>query len=384
MKLIYISGSRIPTEKAHGLQIMKMCEAFAQNGADLELLIPRRLNSITEGLFDYYGVKRNFKVKKIPIIDCMPLSRFLGPFAFYLTSASFLFSVFFYAIPRKKGLLYTRDKFFMALAGLLGWNVFYEAHDVPARILFRFIKKAKGIVVLTHHLKRMLMERGIGGEKIAVFPDGVDLEEFRIKESKEECRKKLGVPLDKKVIVYTGHLYPWKGVDTLLEAAENLPDHSFVYIIGGTEKDIENYKLQVVVKISRRETRYKLQNVKVIGHRPHKEIPFWLKAADVLVLPNSGKYDISRYWTSPMKLFEYMASGRPIVASNLPSIREVLNEENALLVEPDNSTALCEGIERIVTDEKLSKKIAQHAFLDVKNYAWQKRASGIFSFITGL
>ena len=116
----------------------------------------------------------------------------------------------------------------------------------------------------------------------------------------------------------------------------------------------------------------------MVGHRPHGEIPYWLKAADVLVLPNSGKEDISKYWTSPLKMFEYMASGRPIVASDLPSIREVLNGENAILVEPDNPEKLAGGIKAILQNNQLSDRISIKAVLDVQEYSWTKRVQKIW------
>ena len=119
----------------------------------------------------------------------------------------------------------------------------------------------------------------------------------------------------------------------------------------------------------------------IIGYRSHSEIPYWLKAADVLVLPNSGKEEISKYWTSPIKMFEYMASKRPIMASDLPSIREILNEGNAILVQPDNPQGLAEGIRKVLENKNLAEKISARAFDDVKQHTWAKRAEKILDFI---
>jgi len=110
-------------------------------------------------------------------------------------------------------------------------------------------------------------------------------------------------------------------------------------------------------------------------------MPYYLKSADVLILPNSGKKDVSRYWTSPMKMFEYMASQRPIVASDLSSIGEVLSENNSILVEPDNPQALAEGIKKVLDDKELSQRISQQAYIDVKKYTWDKRAQKILDFV---
>ncbi|MCG2808867.1 MAG: glycosyltransferase, partial [Candidatus Portnoybacteria bacterium] len=125
-------------------------------------------------------------------------------------------------------------------------------------------------------------------------------------------------------------------------------------------------------------------NILILGHRPYSEIPYYLKAADVLVLPNSGKEEISKSWTSPMKMFEYMASQRPIVASDLISLREILNENNAVLVEPDNSRALAEGIMSALKKDDFSAKILIEAWQNVQKYTWTERVKNILLFIKPL
>ena len=110
-------------------------------------------------------------------------------------------------------------------------------------------------------------------------------------------------------------------------------------------------------------------------------VPKYLAASDVLVLPNSEK-GLSEF-TSPLKLFEYMAAKRPIVASDLPSLREILSESNAVMVRPDDPAALAEGIQKVLEDEELAKKLAGNAYIDVQQYSWDKRAMRILEFVGG-
>lgn len=141
-------------------------------------------------------------------------------------------------------------------------------------------------------------------------------------------------------------------------------------MIGGKGKDIVEIK-----------EKFQKENILILGHRPYKEIPLYLKASDVLVLPNKRGDRASEEYTSPMKMFEYMASGVPIVASNLPSIKEVLNKENAILVEPNNPESLAEGIKKILQNKNLADKISRWALRDVQNHTWQKRVEKIINFI---
>ena len=374
MKIIYIANLRLPTEKAHGLQIMKMCESFAKQGNELELIIPRRANQIKKDPFEYYGVARIFKIRKISCLDLITLDKYIGHLGLWIESVSF--NIF--AAPRiflkKSDIIYTRDKFFLPFS-LFKKNLIFEIHTFPQNyfLYHLFFKKITGITVITQKLKELLMKQGISSDKILVAPDGVDLEEFDTKKSREECREILNLSQGKKIILYTGHLYQWKGTGVLLEAARKLPIDNYQFIfVGGTKEDIVEFEKQAGG----------VGNVLVVGHRSHKEIPYWLKSADVLVLPNSGKEDISKLWTSPMKMFEYMASRRPIVASSLPSLREVLNENNSVLVEPDNPEKLAAAIKKILENPQLAEKISDQAFMEVQDYTWEKRVKKIFEFLS--
>ena len=368
MKIIYLANARMPTEKAHGIQIMKMCEAFAMSGHQIKLIVPWRLNHIKEDVFKYYGMKKSFKIKRIPSIDLVGL-----PFGFWIQSISFSFFAFFYLLFKKADIIYSRDLSSLFLISFLKKNLVYEAHTFPNNFFLykRVCRKTKAIIVITQKLKKFFTRKGIDNNKILIAPDGVDLEKFNIDISKEECRKKLNLPLDKKIVLYTGHLYKWKGVQTLAEASKFLDKNALVIFVGGTEKDEQKF----------RDKNRDLDNILILGHRPYSEMPYYLKAADVLVLPNSVKSVISREWTSPMKMFEYMASQRPIVASDLPSLREVLNENNAFLIRPDNAKDLANSINQSLKNTDFSDKISKQALKDVQNYTWKKRVNNVLNFI---
>ena len=369
-KLIYIANARIPTEKAHGIQIMKMCEAFAYTGLDVILILPRRLNKIKDDPFDYYGVRRNFKIIKLPTLDLISFG--LGQFGFFAETLIFLISSAIYLFFRKYDILYTREW----PAVLFFRNIVLEIHSLPAKASFIHKKawqKTKALFVLTSFIKNELIKLGVSENKILILPDAVDLEKFGIKISKEEARKKLGLPPDKKIILYTGsfYLYNWKGVDVLLEAAKNFGEGFLFLFVGGSSEEIEQIK-----------SKYNnLSNVLLLGHKLYAEIPCYLKSADVLALPNKSGHAMSEKHTSPLKLFEYMASSRPIVASNLPSLREVLTEKEAVFFRPNDSTNLAHAIKKILDDSSLAERLTQSALQKVQNYTWQNRSHRAIDFI---
>lgn len=372
MKIKYITNTRIPTEKAHGLQIMTMCSELSKQGIELELIIPRRFNSIKETTFKFYKVKNNFKIRKILNLDTTSLSfdflpQFVKKIFFWIQAVTFSISALRYA--EKDSMIYSRDEFTLFMYTLFKKNkLVYEVHSLPekAKFLYKHVfRKCSRIITINSYLKKKIVkDYKIAKNKIVVAPDSVDLKKFNVAVSKLDARKKLNLPLDKKIVMYTGHLYDWKGADTLAKSAEHIKDKNIIiFFVGGTKKDIKSFK-----------EKYESNKIRIEGRKKHELIPFYLKTADILVLPNSGKSKISKYYTSPLKLFEYMASKRPIIASDLPSIREILNKNNSLLVKADNPKELKKAIDKLINNKKLENLIKNQAFKEVKKYTLANRA----------
>lgn len=382
MKLLYLANQRIPTEKAYGMQIVEMCEAFADLGIEVELVAPFRKNSLKEDLFDYYSVKRNFKFIQILSVDWY-WPGVLDKLAFWLKSIISARKLARHALSVSPQVFYSREEFpiyFLSLRN--GRNIFYEAHKFSK--LLKFFSKgfnAKGIkiITITNGLKEEFVKIGFNPDNVLVAPDGVD--EVKIKEqefepiNKEEARKRLDLPLYDKILVYTGSLYEWKGVYVLADVAKILENEALVIIVGGS-KNIEEDKFSRYLKEKN------INNLKITGYiKDSKIVDLYCSSADTLILPNTSTEKISKIYTSPLKLFSYMTMRRPIVASDLPSIREVLNEDNAVLVKPNDPEELANGIRKILANQSLALRISNKAFADVHDFTWQKRAQNILNFI---
>src|SRR3989344_4823112 len=214
MKLIYVTNARIPTEKAHGLQIMKSCEAFALKGTDVKLIAPLRINTSAENPFDYYGIKKKFPIKKIFCLDLFGFPFLPKRIAFYLQSLSFSFFASLRLLPVKNEntVFYSRDFATLFFLCLFGSNPVAEIHD------YRSVKRRWAInYVLINSRKIVVNSPGtmelvrnhypdIPADKFLAVPNGVDLEFFNIKESKEVARGNLGIPQEKKIVAYIGSL----------------------------------------------------------------------------------------------------------------------------------------------------------------------------------
>lgn len=378
MKLLYLSNLRLPTEKAYGIQIAKMCEAFVSEGLKVTLVYPFRKNNIKDNIFSYYSVKENFKIKKIWVPDFY-LPRKLDRVAVGIKSFISAVIISFYALFVEAEIIYSRDEMLLYFLSFFKSNLIFEAHRFSSKRKFfyrRFNKKGVKIVAISKAIKTDLVILGYNPDKILIAHDGVDLDEFDIDISKEEARKKIGLPLDKIIVMYTGHLFEWKGADVLLEAARfagNIRiEQSLFVFVGGMAYDIKKF----------REKSKGAENILILGHRSHKEIPIFLKAADILVLPNSSKEEISSKYTSPLKLFEYMASERPIIASDILSIREVLDDNNSYLFKADDPESLAKVLGLAIKNEENAKIKANMALDKVKSFTWQKRANKINLFFS--
>lgn len=380
MKLLYIANQRMPTEKAYGRQIVKMCESFANLGVEVELVAPGRNNLVKEDLFDYYSLQRNFKFTTISSPDWYWSGR-LDKLAFWIKNFISAKKLANYALKGNYDLIYSRDEF--PVYFLLNKKpIFFEAHKFIKSYGFfyqRFKKSSLKIVAITHGLKNEFIKNGFQSDHILVAPDGVD--EERIKQqsqnpiSQEEARHKLNLPLCQKIIVYAGSLYKWKGIFVLAEAAKLLKEEVVVVAVGGGQNS-DQLELQTYL------AQNQIKNFLITGYITNsKTRDLYRSAADVLVLPNTSQDKISEIYTSPLKLFSYMASRRPIVASDLLSLREVLNEKNAVLVQPDSPIDLADGLQKVLADPAGSALLAEQAFGDVQKYTWQKRARTILNLM---
>ena len=436
MKILYLANIRIPTEMAHGLQIMKMCEAFSKYkrrdtqiesrqvgntqinaeyqresayseggnqrvsaaNIEVELIVPRKFSISELGKkdpFEYYKVEKKFKIKKLFCIDLTPLNKYLGPISFLVQALSFsIVSAIYILVQRitkkitKNDIVYGRDRLDLLF---MKKPFIFEIHKLHKTLDNYISKRASKIVVITQELKKDLIGRGINENKIFVASDAVDLNLFNINKTQKGCRGELGLPLDKKIILYTGHLYKWKGVETLALASRYLGFSSLGVSdpIPNPQSLIPNYLIVIVGGIKWYLSDFKkfvkendLKNVLIVGHKDYAQIPYYLGAADCLVLTGTKASETSQKYTSPMKMFEYMASKKPIVASELPSFKEILNQENCIFVESDNSEAMAIGIKKALNDSILSKQISEQAFKDVQKYTWDNRAKEILKFIT--
>ena len=177
MELLYIANARIPTEKAHGVAIMKACQAFARARHSVRLVVARRVNALPQDAHALYGIPEQFPIVRIPTLDLYAYETVLGRACFVVQAFTFYKLLFLWVLFQSRSqVIYTRDAPVILLR-LLGYRVFFECHSVPRRTPFFFAlaRRASGIVVISQGIRKILTSAGIDEKKIIVEPSGVDL-----------------------------------------------------------------------------------------------------------------------------------------------------------------------------------------------------------------
>ncbi len=356
-----VFAGRYPSEKAAGLFVEQNALSLVQAGADVTVLAPRRL-----GRGEMNDVP--YGIEYVPVLD---LSRvpFLRIIAHYVMVATFSLGV----VRRLLGsdvdaLIISNDALPLIGASLLRTKTLYEMHDfVPGSALLRrlLLSRVRWILATNTWKRDRLIEMfSVPAERILLERNAVDVNAFGVHE-RHDARAVLGLDAQEKLVVYTGHLYEWKGAETLAAAAAHVSGARVVFV-GGTVPDVAAFR-------ARWEN---VPQIQIVGHVPHDRVALWQAAADVLVLPNSAREEISVHYTSPMKLFEYMASRRPIVASDLPSIREILPENIGYFATPDNPESFAAKITEALQDPAGGER-ARAARAIAEGYSWSARAERI-------
>ncbi|MGD2026987.1 MAG: glycosyltransferase family 4 protein [Anaerolineales bacterium] len=370
MKIVCTAPSQIPSNTANSIQAMKACHALAQLGHAVTLVVPGEPPAGAptgrwEQLANHYGLETPFEVIYIP------------PYEGRTARRLFPWRAVWQARRLQPDLIYTWYFQSAAAALLVGLPVQVEIHDLPPgrfgqlwyRLFLRLPGKKRQLVI-TQALADDLRAHYSSPEVYTVIaPNGVDLERYSELPPSQEARKQLGLP-DRPTAACTGHLYTGRGVELFLGLAENFPRVQFMWV-GGRTQDVDYWR--------ERAERLKLDNVIFTGFVPNADLPRYQAAADILLMPygrqvggSSGAAPV-RYFSS-MKMFEYMAAGRPIVSSDLPVIRETLDEGSAMFCPPEDLAAWAAAVEHLLEDTVHALQLKNKALRQVQEYTWLARA----------
>jgi glycosyltransferase involved in cell wall biosynthesis len=358
MRMVFISSAQVPSDTANSIQVMKVCQAFTQLGQDVVLLVPGTHPGLDPAILArHYGLLTPFRMEWLPVRN-----RRMFPWKAVWHARSF-----------KPDLIYTWPLQAAALGLLAGTPTMLELHDFPTGTfgalwlrLFIALPGRKRLLPITQALRNALnLPIGI----TVVAPDGVDLDRYASLPDPEVARRNLGLP-DTATVLCTGHLYEGRGADLFLALAGLFPQTSFVWV-GGRSEEIKTWSTRAAAQA--------LTNVLFTGFVPNERIPLYQSAADVLLMPYQRTVSTSSGGNtaaicSPMKMFEYMAAGRAILTSDLPVLREVLDETSAVFCPPDHIDDWESALRRLLNEQDLRMDLGQQARNKVKQYSWIERS----------
>lgn len=249
-------------------------------------------------------------------------------------------------------------------------RVQYRIAEFVTKISFN--QASKIIAVSTAIKSQLIRAWNIDPAKIVVVPNGVDVEMFDPNKVFAADEKTALKPLGGHLVLFTGSFLPWHGVDILIRAFSEIEkDYPLTRLLligdGPTLKSMQDLSIDLGIR----------EKVFFIGEVPHKEIPEYLKAADICVAPYKElPVDL---WFSPLKLFEYMAMAKPIIASNAGQISDVIDSEvSGLLVKPDNIEDLSNSIVRLLESDVLRESLGKNAQkIAREKYSWDEQVKKI-------
>lgn len=367
MKVYFVVNARMPNEKAHGIHIAKMCEAFVISGIDLTLVVPSRgLGDIQQA----YGLTQTIRTKRLPIVNM----QFLGSLGYGITALQFIIGTFLYLwakiLSGERFVIYTvdMDQFSFVPLAVLPRPVFSEMHSIKkSGFLAKYFFKRADIIATNQLIADGLITTfSLRSEQLLVEPNGVDEIILQNKISQEEARVKLGIPPSDPFALYVGRFYSWKGLEILADAVQysSLP----LYVVGGTKEEYE------------RVTKKSGEGLHFVGARPVGEISLWLAAADVLLVLGTAQNEDSYRYTSPMKIFEYFASSRPVVSSRTPAVVSIVKEGSVFWYDPDNAHSLAEAIREAHTSSEIENRVTA-GYMLAGEHTWRRRAERIMRFM---
>lgn len=355
MKFYYVTSVLIPAVNAQSVQIMSTAAALAGKlNQDFELVSPL-VNDVESSNLSWW--------RRLSCFFSKGRARYL----------EFAIRVVFFKLERKS-VFYTRDVLLALIASFKCDTVIYEGHVRPslkAKLILKFLLRSKkvGLVVISKALSNYYVgEFKLNELDVCVAHDAVDLEKYRRVRPNRECFYELGVPRDLKVVLHTGSLYPGRGGELFSGILNNFEDIALVHI-GGDEKFLKPYRKM-------------LNSDRFFCHKhvSQEKLVEYQLSADVLLYPMMRS--TPTYWCcSPMKIFEYMASKRPIVCSSIGSLTEIVNNESAYLFDPECLSSLIHSIDSSIYSKDKEIRASKAYALVEKQFTWHHRADIILRYI---
>lgn len=380
MHIAYCTNVRLPSERAHGHQIAQVCDALVILGHAVTIFAPFRRNVVTENYWTYYGAKKDVELRILGSFDYIGSTLTPGVLGLFLMNRMLRQKLSSELRAGAFDLLYTRTPALLPALLATHTPVIFELHQLPRRNLKIFVSdcnRCVRVVCLTSSIRDVLLTWGVRQEKLTVEGDGVDLRRFENLPSQPKVQAKFFLKTDRAVVGYVGRLKTLgmdKGVMDLLKALKRLQEQKkfFGFIVGGPEGDRKFYEAEAK-KLGLIE-----EDVKFTGEIAASSVPSALAACDILAMPFPDLPHY-RHHMSPLKMFEYMATDRPIITSDLPTIRDVLSEETAVFCMPGDSESLANALQWIQANSERALEKAKKALELVRRYSWEERMKRILA-----
>lgn len=370
MKILYVAEATMPGQKADSIHVMRMCRSMVKAGHEVRLLAFRGDSFETmEHCFEYYGVEPVFQARFIKT----PGS---GRIASLILGMTAMREV----LRWKPDLAYTRtvtSAFFMSKVTrnlvLESHSFFYKAARAFHRFFFKSVmqkESLRGMVVISAALKKMYAGVGFNDNRLFVAHDGSD-----VVPRHETEQLKGNYDLN---VGYFGSVFKGRGIERILEMAK-ARDHVGFHFFGAEKKDMKAYG-------------HLPGNCYFYGFISPSDVYRYRNVCDVLVAPYQQEVYVSHkqaystsMFMSPLKIFEYMSAGKAIIVSDMPVLKEVLSPQEAILVDPDDSQAWIDALDRLEGDSQLRKELGAAALETfLKKYTWDQRASEIVEWCSSL
>ena len=367
-KINYVTFSSIPSSLPSSLQIIKTCESLSKHNNNVTLIKPGTGNKKIS-INDYYGIKYKVNVKEFSIFDSFP--RGLN---FYLYS----FCCLIFILKKSPSITITRNYFICFLLTLFQKKVILEIHHdikIEGRVTkfiikyFNILNKKKlvKIVAISKAVKNLFINQyKVNAKKITVLPSGSSIKIKQSSKFHNNKRMKIG---------YFGSISSSKGINTLIKLSKIDPENDY-FIFGGNKETILKIRM-----INTNKNLFLNENI------PYKEIPKIMSKMDILTLPytkiikSAGEVDDISKYTSPLKLFDYLAVGKMIITSDLEVLKEIINSKNAFFVK--NYENVYEWKKNISLAKNNKKKIfiiSQNNLKLSKKYDHAKRVKNYLTF----